>query len=165
MRSSPMFLSMWVIVHGGALHAAPPAAEHHDHALHVTAPAQAPAERWATDAPLREGMAQVRAALDELRHHEMGHMGADQARERAVAIEDAIQSMFAHCKLAPQPDAALHAILVPLLAAAQRLDKDPADKAAVTAMREAVAPYAKQFDDPQWPAETKAASAHGEHAH
>jgi len=163
MRSSHRLPPILGLVLVGLLHAASPAVEHHDHAAHTAAPAQIPAERWATDAPLREGMAQVRVALDELRHHEMGHMSDAQARERAATIEAAIQSMFAHCKLASQPDAALHSILVPLLSAAQRLDKNPADKAAIATMREAVAPYARAFDDPQWPAETHAA-AHDEHA-
>lgn len=165
MRSRFLLSSMFGFVLAAALHAAPPAAEHHDHAMHAGAPVQAPATRWTTDAPLREGMGRVRIALAELRHHEMGHMTEGQARERAVTIEDAIRSMFANCRLAPEPDAALHAILVPLLAAAQRLDRDPADKAAVAAMREAVAPYAQQFDDPQWPEAAKPASAHDGHAH
>lgn len=145
--------------------AAPPATEHDAHAAHAAMPVQAPAVRWAADAPLREGMQRVTTALGELRHHEMGHMTDGQARERAVAIEEAVRFMFAHCRLAPEPDAALHSILVPLLSAAKRLDADPADKAAVAAMREAVAPYATRFDDPQAPADAKAEPAHEAHAH
>lgn len=148
MRSS----RAWVWMLGLAVAAGAQATEPHDHLAPAVAPAPAVTQRWAADAPLREGMARVRVALDELRHHEMGHMSDGQARERAVAIEEAVRSMFANCRLAPEPDTALHAILAPLLAAAQRLDKDPADKAAVAAMREAVAPYARRFDDPQWPA-------------
>lgn len=148
-------------------HAAPPAHDH-EHAAHA-APVSttAPAQRWATDAPLREGMGRVREALDDLRHYEMGHMTADMARERAVTVEDAVKFMFAHCKLAPEPDGALHRILVPLLAAAQRLDKEPTDLSAVAAMRDAVASYSDQFDDPQWPRGTAAevGGGHQPHAH
>ena len=97
-------------------------------------------------------MGRVRTALDELRHYEMGHMPAEMARDRAVTIEAAIQYMFANCKLEAQPDAALHAILVPLSSAAQRLRTTPADKSAVAAMREAVVAYPRQFDDPGWSA-------------
>lgn len=157
------FVPVFCLAFAAAAIAAPPAAqEHHDHAAHAATPVQAPAERWATDAPLREGMQRVNAALEDLRHHEMGHMTDGQARERAVAVEEAIQFMFAHCRLAPEPDAALHSMLVPLLSAAKRLDADPADKAAVAAMREAVAPYATLFDDAQ---EAKAEPAHDGHAH
>lgn len=151
MRSPYLLLSSLGLVFAGAPHAAPFADGHHDHAASAVAPAQAPAGRWSADASLREGMARVRVALDELRHHEMGHMSDDQARGQAVEIEDAVRWMFAHCRLAPQPDAALHSILIPLLAAAQRLDRTPADKTALAAMRDAVASYPARFDDPQWP--------------
>ena len=161
MRSRFLLSSMFGFVLAAALHAAPPAAEHHDHAMHAGAPVQAPATRWTTDAPLREGMGRVRIALAELRHHEMGHMSPDQAREQAAAIEAAIASIFASCKLAPEADAALHGILAPLLAGAKRLHANPADKAAIAAMRDAVAGYAQRCDDPQWHAEPDGgASAH-----
>lgn len=135
------------------LHAAP---QHH-HEDHATAVANTaalpppPAQRYATDAPLREGMARVRTALDELRHYEMGHMPADMALERVATIEDATRFMFANCKLAPAADAALHGMLVPLLAGAAELKKDPKDIAAVAAMRNAVADFPRYFDYPQWP--------------
>lgn len=166
LRHLPVFASLLGLA--AALGLAAPALAQHDHAAHGQATpaaksAAAPASGWATDAPLREGMARVKAALSDLSHHEMGHMTDEQAAERAGAVEDAVQYMFANCKLAPEPDAALHAILVPLLASAQRLGKDPSDKAAVAAMREAVAPYGKQFDDPAWKG-GKAAKA-AEHAH
>lgn len=144
---------------------ASPASTHEDHAAHAasaaSAPAPRPAQRWATDAPLREGMARVRIALDELRHYEMGHMPASMALERVASIEDATTYMFAHCKLAPDADAALHGILLPLLAAAQRMKKDTRDMAAIAAMRSVVADYPRHFDDPQWTAE--ADSTHAGH--
>ncbi len=160
MRPYPVLLAVAATLAAAALPAAAQEHAHHGHAAPAAAPAQAPTQRWATDAPLREGMARVRAALSDLSHHEMGHMSDAQAREFAVNVQDAVQYMFDHCKLAAEPDAALHAILVPLLAAAQRLDKDPADKAAVAAMRDAVAPYPNQFDDPAWPAAKPAAGQH-----
>ncbi|GMV30086.1 MAG: hypothetical protein AMXMBFR59_22110 [Rhodanobacteraceae bacterium] len=135
----------------------PSPADHAAHAAHHAheAPASpatpaAPAQRWATDAPLREGMGRVRAALDALSHDAHGHLSPAQARERAVQVEDAISYLFANCALAPDADAALHGILAPLLAAAQRLNRDPSDTAAVAAMRGAVMPYPLQFDDPGW---------------
>lgn len=134
---------------GGALQAAP----QHDHAAHpasVTAAPAVPAQRWAADADLRKGMRQVHEALADLRHHEMGHMPAGVAVERAGNVDDAVNYIFAHCKLVPDADAALHRILLPLLAAAKRLEKDATDVAAVAAMRDAVAAYPRHFDDPLW---------------
>lgn len=137
----------------------PSPADHAAHAAHHSHDTQgsqatpaAPAQRWAADAPLREGMKRVHAALDALGHYEHGHLSPAQARERAVQVEDAIGYLFANCALAPDADAALHGILAPLLAGAQRLNRDPSDTAAVAAMRDAVAPYPLHFDDPGWAA-------------
>lgn len=162
MKSRSILILAGSLALAGAAQAAPQHS-HDDHAAHappVDAPAT-PGQRWEADADLREGMRRVREALDDLRHHEMGHMPAQMAVERAVAVEDAITYMFTHCELAPEPDAALHRILVPLLGAAKRLQSDTTDLAAVEAMREAVAGYPRQFNDASW----SAASAADHEAH
>jgi len=125
------------------------AQEHHHHAAAPTA-APAPAQRWAPDAPLSEGMRRAHVAVDELRHYEMGHMSAPMAVDRATSVEEAVTYMFAHCKLAAEPDAALHGILVPLLSAAQALKADPKKVSAVADMRAAIAHYPQYFNDPGW---------------
>lgn len=137
------------------------ASPQHPQQDHAAAAANAsvpiPAQRWATDAPLREGMGRIHTALDELRHYEMGHMNQTMALERVASIEEATRYLFANCKLAPDADTALHGMLGPLLVATKRLHKDPQDKASVAAIREAVADYPRYFDDPQWPVETGSA--------
>jgi len=125
------------------------AQEHHHHAAAPTA-APAAAQRWAPDAPLSEGMRRAHVAVDELRHYEMGHMSAPMAVDRATSVEEAVTYMFAHCKLAAEPDAALHGILVPLLSAAQALKADPKKVGAVADMRAAIAHYPQYFNDPGW---------------
>jgi hypothetical protein len=125
------------------------AQEHHHHAAAPTA-APAAAQRWVPDAPLSEGMRRAHAAVDELRHYEMGHMSAPMAVDRATSVEEAVTYMFAHCKLAAEPDAALHGILVPLLSAAQALKADPKKVSAVADMRAAIAHYPQYFNDPGW---------------
>lgn len=124
-----------------------------DHASHVLPDATQPAspaagQRWATDAPLREGMQGIRVAVDALWHYEHGHMGPDQAVLLADKIEGHVRSIVANCRLAPDADAALHAIIVPLLHNAGALKRDPGNLAAIAPMRNAVADYARQFDDP-----------------
>lgn len=140
--------------------ALPALAQHtHDaHAGHAPAAAALPAQRHATDAPLREGMARIHGALDELRHYEMGHMPKAIAIERVDAIQSATDYLFANCKLEPQADAALHGMLAPLLAGVQAFRKDPDDTSTIAAMRQAVADYPRVFDDPRWPVETDAPS-------
>lgn len=137
-----------------ALAGAPVAAQHaHEHDSPESAePVAIPAQRWATDAPLREGMSRVHEALKVLHHYPMGHVSKDMAMDRVQQIKEAGAYMFANCKLPPKPDHALHAILVPLLAAAQKLETDPTDMSQVQAMHDAVADYPRYFDDPGWAA-------------
>jgi hypothetical protein len=122
----------------------------HDPQAHVTAPVPPPVQHWAADADLRDGMGRIHAALDELRHYEMGHMDATMALDRASLIEQAAADIFAKCKLAPEQDAVMHGMLVPLLAAVQRFKANPQDTAQVAAVRKAVADYPRYFDDPGW---------------
>jgi hypothetical protein len=136
-----------------------PAMAQHTHAPHEPAAATAlPAQLHATDAPLREGMARIHGALEELRHYELGHMPKSEAIERVEAIQAATDYLFANCKLDAQADAALHGMLAPLLAGVQAFRMNPDDTSTVAAMRQAVADYPRVFDDPQWRAETEAPS-------
>jgi hypothetical protein len=127
-------------------------AQEHHHGAIPTAAVAVPAQRWTPDASLREGMRRAHVAVDELRHYEMGHMSVPMAVDRATNIEEAVTFMFAHCKLAPEPDAALHGILVPLLGAAQALKQNPQNLEAVAGMREAIAHYPHYFNDTGWDA-------------
>lgn len=150
-----------------ALSAALPAIAQHSHDQHESHATSAaavtiPAQRHATDAPLRDGMARIRVALDELSHYEMGHMPQAVAVERVDAIKAATDSIFANCKLAPDADVALHAMLVPLLNGINAFRTDPADTSTVVAMRQAIADYPRVFDDPNW---QPTADAGSEHAH
>jgi hypothetical protein len=156
-----------LLVSGFALGGLAWSAPQHQHATPTghAASAPIPAQRWTPDAPLREGMGRVHTALEELRHYEMGHMSETMALDRVATIEEATTDMFAHCKLAPDADAALHGMLVPLIASTQALKKNPQDMAAVAAMRAAVAGYPRYFDDPGWKldAPADAASVHDGH--
>jgi hypothetical protein len=125
-----------------------PKPPHEDHSVHAVA-VPVPAQRWASDAPLREGMRRVHVALDDLHQYEIGRMPEQMALERVAAIESATAYMFANCKLPPEPDAVLHGMLAPLLAGAAGLRRDPKDIAAVARMRDAVADYPIYFDDPR----------------
>jgi len=128
--------------------AVPVAAQSHAHRGMDAATAPAPAQRWKTDAPLREGMGRIRAAVDGLGHYEHGHIGAEQALKLADGIERDIGFIVAHCKLEPRADAALHPILGALMQGALALKANPADFATIQPMRNALQDYARTFDDP-----------------
>lgn len=105
-------------------------------------------QRWATDAPLRAGMAQIRAAVDALGPLEHGRMGPEPVMVLATQIERHIAYVVAHCKLEPRADAALHGIISELGAGARALKTNPADRSVIPSMRDALQRYSLQFDDP-----------------
>lgn len=125
----------------------------HGHETHAAAAeTPAPAQRWAVDAPLKTGMGKIRAAVESLAHHEMGHLDAKQVVTLATEIETQVQYLIANCKLDPKADAALHGIIGQLLAGAKALKDKPEDAAPVAKLRAALADYPKFFDDPGWQA-------------
>lgn len=152
---SRTILSMSALALAGALFADPAEAQsatHHDHAAYIShnAQPQVPAQRWATDAPLRAGMRNLREATETLHHYEMGHLD-DVQRDNAVAkIDVAIQDMVAHCTLQPDADAALHGLLATFIAGANAARAGTFSKAELAPMQEALAQYPRMFDDHDW---------------
>jgi hypothetical protein len=118
---------------------------------HPTTPAQPGAgKRWPADAPLRTGMAEIRRAIDALPDDGNRPIGSEQAATLATQVERQVAYLVANCKLEPQADAALHAILARLLQGTAALKSDPNDRAALAMLRQALQEYPRQFDDPGW---------------
>lgn len=141
----------------GALDAAPADAQKgaDEHAAHATAGAPAlPSTPWASDAPLREGMRRMHQAVVTLGHAENGHLDATQTTAAAQHVQDAANYMITNCKLAPEPDAALHGVLATLMTGAAAIKGDPANTTPVASMRDAVALYPRMFEDAKWQADT-----------
>ena len=127
-------------------------AQHAGHGDHAAPAAQesgahAPAVRYASDAPLRKGMGDIRAAVVALEHNEHGHMNQQQALATVGIIERSIGDIVANCKLEPEADHALHGVLAKLGRGIAAIKADPNDKSALVPLREAVADYSKLFDD------------------
>lgn len=124
----------------------------HGHDTHATASERAPApeKRWAVDAPLQSGMNKIRAAVEGLGHHELGHLDRKQVVTLAAEIDVQIRFLVENCKLDPKADAALHGIIAQLLAASKALQDTPADAAPVAKLRAALNDYPRYFDDPKW---------------
>ncbi|HEY9144610.1 MAG TPA: DnrO protein [Arenimonas sp.] len=125
---------------------------HEAHAGHG-APEQAlPARRWKPDVPLSRGMQRVRAATETLGHGSHGHLDDGQVRNIAAELKSAVETMFAECKLEPEPDAALHPLLARVLVAADTLSTSGFDADALADLQAVVARYPLLFDDPAWSA-------------
>lgn len=142
-----------------ALLALPARAHAHDahaahspvHAAATTAATTTPAQRWGSDAALREGMHKIRVALQGLEHYEHGHMGIPQATATVALIDEAVADIFANCKLEPDADVALHGLLAIFIAGAEAVrtsEQIPVEE--IARMRTALARYPQLFDDPEF---------------
>lgn len=128
---------------------------HADHAAHATHAVRSgahatPAQRWATDAPLRAGMREIRAATGILGHIHAGHLSTRLRGVAVARIDAAIKNMIANCKLDPQADAALHGLLAKFRAGADAARAGRLSSADLTSMQQALARYPQLFNDPGW---------------
>ena len=126
------------------------------HAADAKPPAQAltldHGKKWATDAPLRAGMGDIRAALaPKLDAIHAGELSVADYRALGELVEKRVGDIVAKCKLPPAADANLHVIVAGLVAAADAMQgKDRAVKPAMGAERAVrlVDQYGEYFDDP-----------------
>lgn len=101
--------------------------------------------RHRADAVLREHMAGIGQAVGALEHASHGHLDRRQVVALAQRITRDVQRIVATCQLAPDADAALHRIIVPLAQRAARLEADPGDLSQVPGMRAALHAYERTF--------------------
>lgn len=95
--------------------AAAPAVHSHDEAAGAQLQLDQ-GRKWATDAPLRKGMAQVRSdAAAALPRVHAGTMSPEQYAALAAKVEGEVGRIVANCKLPPQADAVLHVVIGGLL--------------------------------------------------
>lgn len=128
------------------------AQEHNHPAPTATSSRVVPAQRYATDATLREQMRAIRGNVLALDHYGHAHITKELATQLADQITGHVNTIIVNCKLPPDADAALHGIIGPLLQNASALKADPGRNDAVTAMHKALDQYARTFDDPDFSA-------------
>lgn len=135
------------------LSAQAPAAEHaHEHAQ-ATAKPLPPGKRWPTDAPLREGMTKIRAAIEpQLKAVHAGQLPAERYKAIAGQAESQVAYIVGHCKLQPEADAALHGILAQLNEGIEAMSGKPGLPPSDGAARlvAALNDYGQTFDHPGW---------------
>lgn len=141
-----MLLALSVAIRAQDRPADPAHAEH----AHVATPVDRAGKRWATDAPLRDGMRRVRQAVQALDHSLHGHPSAAQTANAGSQIEGAVNGMIANCKLDPDADAALHGLLAKFLVGANAAHTGQGLPAALADMQAALKQYPELFDDPTW---------------
>lgn len=129
----------------GAMAASPaPAAAHaHDGA----APAKTRLDhgrKWASDAPLREGMTRIRALVAPgLQRAHAGTMAPAEYAALAAKVDVQVGNIVANCKLQPEADAVLHGVLSELGSGTAAM----AGKAAGTQPRDGLLQVAQALND------------------
>lgn len=108
-------------------------------------------KRWATDAPLRQGLERIRdAVVPIVAATATRPLTKAEATAFSRAIEDQVQYLVENCKLEPKADAALHVLLNEFLQGAGTLAADPASKAAIERVVNALERYPQYFDHQSW---------------
>jgi hypothetical protein len=103
--------------------------------------------KWATDAPLREGMEGIRAQVAQLRAKDRFTL-ADY-RSLSKTLDGRIADIVAKCKLAPDADASLHAVIGELNAAsAEMRGRWPEPARGLYRAKQALEAYERRFDHP-----------------
>lgn len=107
--------------------------------------------KWATDAPLRQAMANIRqtmaAALPDI--HE-NRLPAREYDRLARVVEHEVGNIVSHCRLPPAADEQLHLVVGELLAGSGRMAADETAgqrRAGAVTVIGALAQYANYFDD------------------
>lgn len=119
---------------------------HHGEGEPVLLPA--PATPWAADAALTEGMNRLHAAVaNALSQPELD---AAAAAHTAQQVEDGVAYLIANCRLEPEADAALHALIAGLLSGAAALREDPASETGLPRLQAMLEAYPRYFAQPGW---------------
>ena len=162
-RMSPWALSL--VVAGAALAAAcapvamaatpaAPAGAHAHDGAHGTKLRLDHGRKWATDAPLREGMTRIRAIVaPKLDAAHAGTMVAAEYAALAAKVEVEVGNIVTNCKLPPEADAALHVVLSDLAEGTGAMaGKTPGvqPRKGLVQVVAAVNEYGRYFEHPGW---------------
>jgi len=136
----------------GHVHAEPGESHHHGHAQHSAAGLLLNnGKRWKTDAPLRQGMQQIKVATMAATNafHNDALTGAD-ARKLSLKISEQVNYLIKNCQLEPEADATLHVLLSDFLGAAEIIKVDPLSSEGMPIMVKTLIAYPRYFDHPDW---------------
>ncbi len=111
-------------------------------------------QKWKTDAPLRQGMANIKAAVQPHLHaiHE-NRLKAAQYQALAKRTNTQVAFVVENCKLAPEADAQLHLIIAELGAAAEAMageDQNRSRQEGAMRLQHALQTYGEFFEHPGW---------------
>ena len=117
--------------------------------------------KWATDAPLRSGMAQIRnlVAVPQATVAAGLALSSTDARQLAEGIRQQVDELIRNCKLEPEADAVLHVLIAGMLQGATELAAEPPSVEGLVRIQHALDQYPQYFSQPGWEAGGIAAPA------
>ena len=108
--------------------------------------------KWATDAPLRDGMDRVRGLVEpQIAAAHAGKLTAAQSAALASKIEAEVGGIVANCKLDPKADAVLHVVIGEIGAGTEALAGKAAGRSptqGLVQVASAVNDYGRHFEHP-----------------
>lgn len=111
-------------------------------------------QKWTTDAPLRQGMDNIRGALAK----DVNAIHADKATPKqyealAAKVTGEVAGIVQNCKLEPAADEQLHLVLAELMAGAEAMEgkvKGETRRAGAERVANALNAYGEHFDHAGW---------------
>ena len=143
MRISKTAIALTVAFAFGAPFAYGQTAHEHDHGAAEVKLVLDQGKKWPTDAPLRQGMENIRAAL--------GSGMKYQALANKVNAE--VAGIVQNCKLEPEADAQLHIVIAELMAGAEAMEGKETGvtrRAGAVRVVKALNAYGDYFDHAGW---------------
>lgn len=110
--------------------------------------------KWATDAPLRQGMESIRKLMEASLHgiHE-GKLSAAKYGELAKKVDAEAGGIVANCKLDPKADAQLHLVIADIGEGVEAMEgkaKKVKRQAGAVKVMGALEKYGAHFEHPGW---------------
>ncbi len=108
-------------------------------------------KKWQTDAPLRQGMQQIRGLIAPLKMLSPGQsFNPDQAKSIALGVQQQVSYLINNCKLDEKADAVLHALIADLLKATELLSQQPPSAEGIILIQAVLDLYPQYFEHPGW---------------
>ncbi len=110
--------------------------------------------KWATDAPLRAGMEQIRnlVAAPQAAVAAGGLLAPAELQLVAEGVRQQVDGLIRNCKLEPEADAVLHVLIAGMLQGAVELEGTPPSATGLLRIRQAVDQYPQYFAHAGWEA-------------
>lgn len=107
-------------------------------------------KKWQTDAPLRQGMSNVRELVQAAVPGVHGNYTPDDYLALATGIEKELGTIITNCKLPPEVDAQAHLLLADLYAGTAIMKQEGPRQSGVVKVIGALKSYSEFFDHPGW---------------